>query len=132
MPERDMGRGVHAVGAVLAAAVMAPADLLLPGEPSGIMRGVAGVEDPLAETLAHGGEIGADRLAGAVLAEGGEQVRLRGDEAVPDIEDRLDPVGDDRAGLPQRRDVVRAEQQARFELGELARGQGRGRRAGSP
>src|SRR5690606_16358958 len=54
---RDMRRGLDPVGPVLAAAMVTAADLVLPGEPGLVVLGRAGVEDPLAEALAHRLEI---------------------------------------------------------------------------
>ena len=61
-------------------------------EPPLVVLGARGVEDPLAEALAHAAEVVAERLAIALAGERRQQMRLPADEAVPDVEDLLDLV----------------------------------------
>jgi hypothetical protein len=57
MTHVNMRRGFGVIRLVLAGAAMTAADLVLPCEPGFIITGAAGVQDPLAETLAHRGKI---------------------------------------------------------------------------
>ena len=47
--------------------------------------------------------------------EVGEKVRVRADEAVPDIQHVINLVAENRAGLPQCRAVIVGEQDRLFE-----------------
>src|SRR5579885_1443144 len=106
---RDMRRGGDAVGFVLAAAMMPPSDLVLPGEPRIVVVGAAGIENPLAEALAHSVEIRADGFAGFLIAEIGEKMRRVTHKAVPDVEDRFDLIPHHVMRLAERRDIFLAE-----------------------
>lgn len=90
--------------------MVAQADLVLVVEPLLVVLGARCVEDPLAEALAHRGQVVADRLAVALAGEGAEQVRVRPDESVPGVEDCLDAVLQDVVREPQVLDVLVAEQ----------------------
>jgi hypothetical protein len=96
--------GVGAVGAVLAGAVVAQADLVLVVEPGLVVVGPGGVQDPAAEALADRGQVGLVGLA-VGAAEGGQQVRVGADEAIPDVQDLLDPGA---RTSPERRRAARS------------------------
>ena len=114
----DVGRG-GAIGAVLLRPVVAQRDLVLVVEPALVVLGPGGVEDPLAEPLPHRAQVVPEGLAVGSRGEGGQQVRMEPDEAVPDVEDRLDLVLQDAERRPQRPDVVLAEEDALLQLLEL-------------
>src|SRR4029453_8921677 len=112
--QRDVVGGAGAVGAVLAGAVVAQADLVLVVEAGLVVVGGGGVEDPAPEAAPHGRQVGGVGLpVGA--GEGGQEVGVGADEAVPDVEDLLDLRGQQVGGAAQGGQVVRAQQQGRLE-----------------
>jgi hypothetical protein len=125
--KRDVGDRVHAVGLVLLRPVVTQADLVLIVEPGTVVVGRGGVEDPAAEAGSYPLEVLADRLAAVAVGEVMNQVRIRGDEAVPDVEHVLDLVSEDIVRQLQVADVVVAEQHRLLQLLELLVAQ---RRAG--
>jgi hypothetical protein len=76
---------------------VAHADLVLVVEPSLVVVGAGGVQDPAAEATPDGGQVGLVGLA-VGAGEGGQQVGVGADEPVPDVEDLLDPGGEQVAG----------------------------------
>jgi len=102
---------------------MAAADFVLPGEPCLVVVRPAGIEDPLAEALAHRVEIGPDRLMRLRIAEIGEEVRRAADEPVPDVENGFDLILDDAVRLAQRGDVFVSEEQGCLECREIVFGE---------
>ena len=107
---------------------MAQADLVLVIEPGLVVVGCGGVQDPLAEAAPDRGQVALVGLAVGV-AEGGQQVGIGGDEAVPDVEDLLDPGGQQGAGAAQGSQVVLAQQQRglqQLQLLQADRGAGDG------
>ncbi len=107
------------IGLVLLRAVMPEPDLVLIVEPRLVVLRARGVEDPLAEPLADRTEVLAERLAVRLRRERSKQVRVRADEAVPDVEDRFDVVLHDVVGHAQVLRVFVAEENALLHLREV-------------
>lgn len=63
-------------------------DLFLVGEPCLVVGTVADIIDPLTESLPDGGQIVRVRCA-VGACERGDEMRVRADEPVPDVEDPL-------------------------------------------
>src|SRR5581483_1809181 len=57
--------------------------------------------------------------AGGAVGEEAQEVRVRADEPVPDVEYLVEPVGEELARAPERRAVLVAEEHRLLELGEL-------------
>ncbi|HSW65083.1 MAG TPA: hypothetical protein VLH56_17515 [Dissulfurispiraceae bacterium] len=125
IPEgHDFGRG-RAVGAVLLRAMVAKANLVVVVKPLLVVLRSGRVEDSLAEALADCAQVVTERLAVAPAGERREQVGVRSDEPVPDIEDRLYLVLQHLMGEAQVLDVLIAKQDAllhQFEVGERCGG----------
>ncbi len=110
LTHRDVRRSAHAVCLVLAHAMVALADFVLISEPGRIVLRAGGIENPLAEALAHRLEIGADRLPRGGVGEVAQEVRIAAHETVPDVENRIDLRGKNGMSAFEGRDIVRAEQ----------------------
>src|SRR5690606_16701346 len=88
-------------------------------EPSLVVLGFGGIEDPLREPSAHAREILRIRGSIAFFRKEVEQVRIRADKAVPNVEDFIGLIGKDVAGHPEVADVLFAEERRLFEQLEL-------------
>ena len=85
------------------------ADLVLVVEPFLIVLRTGRIENPLTESLTHSAQIITKRLAVALAEKGLEQMRLRSDEPVPDIEDRLNLIFQNVMGQTQIFHILVAE-----------------------
>jgi hypothetical protein len=119
----DIGRG-GAVGRVLFRSVVTQADLVLVVEPALVVFSAGGGEDPLTKAPAHGAEVITERLTVGFACEGGEEMGLASDEAVPNVEDGLDLVVDDVVREAQVLHVFFAEEDARLHLFEIGEREG--------
>ncbi len=89
----DRGR-FHAISLVLLCPMVAKCNFVLVVQPRLVVVPLAGVANPLPEPLANPFQIASDRLS-VGTGEVCQQVRVRSDEAVPEVEDVLDLVAED-------------------------------------
>ncbi len=119
--------GVHPIRAILARPGMAQPDLVLVIEPGLVVVGPSCIENPLSKTFADGRQVVSIRLASRLVAEKIDQERMRGDEAIPDIEDGLHLVLQDIVGQTQGLAIFVAEQDRLLEPFEVFQAQRRAR-----
>src|SRR5438105_2541644 len=104
---------------------MAQPDLVLVIEPGLVVVGPGRVENPLPKAFAHSRQVISIWLAGRLVAEKSDQERMRGDEAIPDIEDILHLVFQNIVRLAQGLAIFVAEQDRLLEQFEVCQAQRR-------
>src|SRR6266700_6043536 len=107
---------------------MAKPNLVLVIEPGLVVVGPSRIENPLSKAFANGSKVVSIRLASRLVAESIDKERMRGDEAIPDIEDILNLILQDIVGHTQVLAIFVAEQNRLLELFEVFKAQ---RRAGN-
>src|SRR3712207_1518912 len=90
---------ICSVGLVLFVARVAQGNLLLVVEPLLVVGAPAGVQDPLLEALAYPFEVPGVRFS-TRAGEVADQVRVRPDEAIPEVQDLVDLILQDVTRQP--------------------------------